>query len=97
MELSDQLIEALDAVVFTWSKPRTGDSHLNAHLTACQVLEQLDEDYGDADPNEVIPDLVNEMLARSGESDVWLGRTAALGCVIEATMQAEAAERASRN
>jgi hypothetical protein len=28
MELSDELIEALDAVVYTWSKPRVGDSRL---------------------------------------------------------------------
>lgn len=57
----------------------------------------LDEEYGDLDPNEVIPDLVNQMLAQSESDSVWLGRSAALGCIVEGVIQAEAAEQARNN
>jgi hypothetical protein len=50
MELSDQLIEALDWMVETWNTPRTATSREAAHESACQVLEVLEEDYGDLDP-----------------------------------------------
>jgi hypothetical protein len=42
-------------------------------------------------------DLVTEMLARSGENNVWLGRTAGLHCIIEGVIQAKAAEAARDN
>jgi hypothetical protein len=96
--VSDQLVEALDWVLETWSAPVYTTSREAAHEAGAQLLEVFDEEYGYADPNDVIPDLVNELIARSGErGDVWLGRTAALGCVIEAMVQAQAAEQASLN
>lgn len=99
MELSDELIEALDAVVYTWSMPRTADSELNAHQAGVHLLDQLavDFDYiGTAD--EVIPDLVNELCSReTTEGGKWHGRAAALGCVIEGVIQSKASEAARDN
>ena len=98
MELSDELLEALDGVVETWRTPRTPASPQAAHQAGVRLLDTLDEEYGYADPNEVLPDLVDEMLARSGEGgDLWLGRTAALGCIIEGVIQAQTAEQARNN
>jgi hypothetical protein len=78
MELSDELIEALDAVVYTWSKPRAGDSQLNAHQAGVHLLDVLAEDYdyiGTAD--EVIPDLVDELMSRETEvGGEWHARAA---------------------
>jgi hypothetical protein len=98
MEISDQLIEALDWVVETWMTQETPTSREAAHEAGAQLLEVMAEDYdyiGRVD--EVVPDLVNEMLARSGEDDVWLGRTAGLHCIIEGLIQATAAEQARNN
>ena len=97
-DISDQLIEALDWVVETWMTKRSEHSREAAHEAGAQLLEVMAEDYdyiGRVDV--VVPDLVNEMLARSGEDQVWLGRTAALGCVIEGMVQAFAAEAAKNN
>ena len=98
MELSDELIEALDMVVYTWSKPETEGSERNAHEAGAHLLEVMALDYDHMGTiDDVLPDLVNEMLARSGEDDVWLGRVAGLKSVLDGMIQATAAEAARDN
>ncbi len=99
MELSDELLDALDQVVDTWSMPEQADSQLNATRAGAHLLDVLAEDYdylGTAD--EVVPDLVNELCSReTTEGGKWHGRAAALGCVIEGVIQAKASEAARDN
>jgi hypothetical protein len=72
---------------------------VNAHEAGCHLLAQLAEDYdhlGTADV--VIPDLVDELMARETETrGKWHGRAPALDCVLEGVIQSKALEAARDN
>jgi hypothetical protein len=99
MDISDDLIEALDRVAETWTAPKTSSSSAAAQEAGRQLLDLLAVEYdyiGTAD--EVVPDLVNELMSReTTEGGEWHKRTAALGWVIEGVIQAKASEQARDN
>jgi hypothetical protein len=99
MEISDELIEALDRVAETRMAPKTSSSSAAAQEAGRQLLDLLAVEYdyiGTAD--EVVPDLVNELMSReTTEGGEWHKRAAALGCVIEGVIQATASEAAGNN
>lgn len=70
---------------------------MNAHQAASHLLDRLAEDYDClGTPDEVIPDLVSELMARETGGE-WHARAAALGCVIEGVIQATPSEAAGNN
>src|SRR5262245_46499021 len=102
MDLSPELVEALDRVADTWEKPVTEDSVPTASEAAAGLLDQLHSEHPDVDRAEgmrILSEVVHDCANRAGyeEEPVWFRRAAAAGSVLQAWVQMLAAESSQNN